>query len=78
MHSPETGTVSEDRIERLSESEREVTGVVFGLAGYLVYEVHEDVPFMLLDLIKAIDADPMAHLVEYSADHTFFLVFPPF
>jgi hypothetical protein len=32
------GTTYEDSISHLSESEREVTGLVFALAGYLVHD----------------------------------------
>jgi len=74
VRSTETGTVYEDLIDHLSESEREVTGVVFALAGYLVHEVHEEVPFMLLDSIESIDSDRIARLVEYIADYTDYLV----
>ncbi len=34
-----SGTAYEDTVDHLSESEREVTGLVFALAGYLVHEV---------------------------------------
>jgi predicted nucleic acid-binding Zn-ribbon protein len=61
----EDGVVYEDTIDHLSESEREVTGLVFALAGYLVHEVHETVPFILLDSLEAIDADRIAAVVEY-------------
>ncbi len=50
----------EDTLRHLSESEREVTGFVFALAGYLVHDVHEQVPFMLLDSLEAIDSDRIA------------------
>jgi len=69
-----TGTAYEDTIEHLSESEREVTGLIFGLAGYLVYDLHESVPFMLLDSLEAIDSDRIAALVEYFADYAEYLV----
>lgn len=45
----DTDEAYEDTVNHLSESEREVTGLVFALAGYLVHDVHEQVPFMLLD-----------------------------
>ncbi|WP_254533258.1 archaea-specific SMC-related protein [Natrinema gelatinilyticum] len=61
----EDGTSYEDTIGHLSESEREVTGLVFALAGYLVHEVYEDVPFILLDSLEAIDSDRIAALIEY-------------
>jgi len=51
----ESGTAYEDTVDHLSESEREVTGLIFALAGYLAHEVYEDVPFMLLDSLEALD-----------------------
>ena len=59
------GATYEDTIEHLSESEREVTGLVFALAGYLVHEVYDEVPIMVLDSLEAIDSDRIARLVEY-------------
>jgi len=66
--------VYEDTVSHLSESEREVTGLVFALAGYLVHDVYEAVPFMLLDSLEAIDAERIAALVEYFADYVPYLV----
>ncbi|MCU4744394.1 chromosome segregation protein SMC, partial [Halobacteria archaeon AArc-xg1-1] len=40
-------------------------GLVFALAGYLVHDVHDVVPFMLLDSLEAIDSNRIAELVEY-------------
>lgn len=68
------GTAYEDTIDHLSESEREVVGLVFALAGYLVHEVHEGVPFMLLDSLEAIDADRIAALVDYFKEYPDYLV----
>jgi septal ring factor EnvC (AmiA/AmiB activator) len=59
--------VYEDTVRHLSESEREVIGLVVALAGYLVHDVHETVPVMVLDSLEAIDADRIAALVEYFA-----------
>ena len=70
----DSGTTYEDRVENLSESEREVTGLIFALAGYLAHEVHETVPFMLLDSIEAIDSDRIVTLVEYLEEYTEYLV----
>jgi predicted nucleic acid-binding Zn-ribbon protein len=64
----ETGTTYEDTVEHLSESEREVTGLILGLAGYLVHDVYEAVPFVLLDSLEAIDSERIATLVEYLND----------
>jgi DNA repair exonuclease SbcCD ATPase subunit len=74
VRSTGSGTVYEDRIEHLSESEREVTGLVFALAGYLVHDVYEEVPFMLLDSIEAIDSNRIARLVEYVSEYPDYLV----
>ena len=68
------GTTYEDAITNLSESEREVTGLIFALAGYLAHEVYETVPFMLLDSLEAIDSDRISRLVDYFAGYSDFLV----
>ncbi|RDZ44796.1 chromosome segregation protein SMC [Haloferax sp. Atlit-10N] len=70
----DSGTVYEDSIDHLSESEREVVGLVFALAGYLVHEVYEEVPFMLLDSVEAIDAERIAALVDHFEQYPTFLV----
>lgn len=70
----ESGATYEDRVENLSESEREVTGLVFALAGYLAHEVHEIVPFMLLDSLESIDSERIATLVEYLEEYSAYLV----
>jgi len=70
----ESGAAYEDTIDHLSESEREVTGLIFALAGYLVHDVHETVPFMLLDSVEAIDSDRIAKLIDYFEDYPDYLV----
>jgi hypothetical protein len=55
----------EDRVQHLSESEREVIGLVVALAGYVTHDVYQEVPVMLLDSLEAIDSDRIAALVEY-------------
>jgi len=67
------GSAYRDSVEHLSESEREVTGLVFALAGYLVHDVNEELPFILLDSLEAIDADRIAALVEYFEDYVDYL-----
>ena len=74
VRTTENGAAYEDTIEHLSESEREVTGLIFALAGYLVHDLHESVPFMLLDSLEAIDSARIAELVEYFADYAEHLV----
>ncbi len=68
------GSTYEDTIEHLSESEREVTGLVFALAGYLVHDVDEVVPFIILDSLEAIDAKRIASVVDYFRDRAEYLV----
>lgn len=68
------GVTYEDTIDHLSESEREVTGLVFALAGYLAHGVYESVPFMLLDSLEAIDSDRIAALIEYVEGFSEYLV----
>ncbi len=74
VRSTDEGTMYEDAVENLSESERETTGLIFALAGYLVHDVYEEVPFMLLDSLEAIDADRIATLVEYFSDYAEYVV----
>lgn len=62
------GTTYEDSLSHLSESEREVTGLVFALAGNLAHEVYESVPFLLLDSLEAIDSNRIAVLIDYFSD----------
>lgn len=70
----ESGTVYEDIVEHLSESEREVVGLVVALAGYLAHDAYEVVPFMLLDSLEAIDADRIADIVTYFSEYAPYLV----
>ena len=74
VRSTDDGAAYEDTIDHLSESEREVTGLVFALAGYLVHDVYETVPFMLLDSLEAIDAERIGALIEYFEDYVPYLV----
>jgi len=74
VRSTPAGSVYDDSVDHLSESEREVIGLVVALAGYLVHDVHETAPFVLLDSLEAIDAERIADLVEYFADHAPYLV----
>jgi chromosome segregation ATPase len=74
VRSSASGTAYEDTVDNLSESEREVTGLVFALAGYLTHDVHEECPFILLDSLEAIDSDRIASLVDYFAEKAPYLV----
>lgn len=68
------GRAYEDSVENLSESEREVAGLVFALAGYLAHDVYETVPFMVLDSLEAIDSARIATLVDYFSEYAPHLV----
>jgi len=74
VRTTEDGRTYEDTVDHLSESEREVTGLVFALAGYLVHDVYEVVPFMLLDSLEAIDSNRIADLVAYFEEYVDCLV----
>lgn len=69
VRTADDGSAYEDTLDHLSESEREVAGVVFALSGYLVHEVYEIVPLILLDSLEAIDAERIALLIEYIAEY---------
>ena len=74
VRTTDSGEMYGDTIDHLSESEREVTGLVFALAGYLVHDVYETVPFMLLDSLEAIDSGRLADLVSYFSGFAEYLV----
>jgi chromosome segregation ATPase len=74
VRSSGSGVTYEDTVEHLSESEREVTGLVFALAGYLAHETYEELPFMLLDSLEAIDSARIATLISYLTDYTDYLL----
>jgi DNA repair exonuclease SbcCD ATPase subunit len=70
----ESGATYEDTVAHLSESEREITGLVFALSGYLAHEVYEMVPFLLLDSLEAIDSERIATLIDYVSDYAEYVV----
>jgi DNA repair exonuclease SbcCD ATPase subunit len=74
VRATEDGRVYEDTVDTLSESEREVVGLMVALAGYLVHKVYETVPFMLLDSLEAIDSERIAALIEYFTEYAPYLV----
>ena len=74
IRSTQDGTTYEDSIAHLSESEREVTGLVFALAGYLVHDLHESLPFIVINSLEALDSDRVAALVEYFGEYAAYLV----
>lgn len=74
VRSTDEGAVYEDTIDHLSESEREVIGLMVALAGYLVHDVYETVPVILLDSLEAIDAERIARLIDYLAEFASYLI----
>lgn len=68
------GQVREDGPESLAESEREVIGLVLGLAGYMAYDVFEFAPVLVLDSMGAFDADRTRRVVDYFGEYTDHLV----
>lgn len=68
------GAAYEDTVDHLSESEREVIGLVFALAGYVVHDVREDVPMMLVDSVEAIDGPRVAALLDYIGERVPYVV----
>jgi DNA repair exonuclease SbcCD ATPase subunit len=74
IRSTADGKTYEDTVDNLSESEREVTGLVFALAGYLAHDVYETLPFILLDSLEAIDSERIAKLIDYMTDYADYLV----
>jgi DNA repair exonuclease SbcCD ATPase subunit len=68
------GDAYDDTVDTLSKSEREVIGLVVALAGYLVHDVHERVPFVLIDAVEMFDADRIRGLVDHFADHATYVV----
>lgn len=59
------GAVYEDEISTLSESEREIIGIVVALSGYFVHELSDTIPVVLFDSVEAIDATRLETLFEY-------------
>lgn len=74
VRSQDDGTVFEDSVRNLSESERQVVALVFALAGNLAHDVYEQVPFMLLDSLEMIDATRKARLLEHFSEYHPYLV----
>lgn len=74
IRSTESGATYEDTIDHLSESEREVTGLVFALAGYLAHDLHESMPVILLDSLETIDSERIASLIDHFRDYADYVV----
>ena len=70
----DNGNAYEDTVDTLSESEREVIGIVTGLVGYLVHDVDSKVPFLLFDSVEAIDADRLENLLDYIEEYASYVL----
>ncbi|MWV38434.1 archaea-specific SMC-related protein [Natrialba sp. INN-245] len=70
----ENGVTRQDTIYNLSESEREMVGLVLALAGYIAYDVADTVPVLVIDTLGAFDAERATGLLEYFADESPLLV----
>ena len=68
------GVTRRDSLEHLSESEREMVGIVLALAGYLTYDVKDSVPVLVLDALGAFDSTRTANLLTYISDQVPVLV----
>ena len=70
VRSNNDGAVYEDTVETLSESEREILGIVLAAVGYIVHDADRMAPFFLLDSVEAIDGRRLATLLDYIYSHT--------
>ena len=74
VRTADDGTVYRASVDTLSKSEREVVALVIALAGYLVYDVAETVPVVVVDAIEMLDAERIHGLLEFFADHARYVV----
>ncbi|MEY7851065.1 archaea-specific SMC-related protein [Natrarchaeobius sp. A-rgal3] len=70
----EDGVTRQDTIHNLSESEREMVGLVLALAGYIAYDVADAVPILVIDTLGAFDAERATGLLEYFTDESPLLI----
>ena len=74
VRTTDDGSVYRAAVATLSKSEREVVGLVIALAGYLVYDVAETVPVVVVDAIEMLDAARIGGLLDFFADHARYVV----
>lgn len=73
------GTVYDDSLDTLSESERAVVGLAVALTGYVVHDVAETLPVVLLDSVEMIDGarlDALLSEVREAPEHLLAAVLP--
>lgn len=59
-----------DELQHLSESERSVIGLVVALTGYIVHDVVDECPVMVLDSVEMIDSQRISRLIEFLSQQT--------
>ncbi|RCU47617.1 chromosome segregation ATPase [Haloplanus salinus] len=74
VRTADDGGVYRAPVATLSKSEREVVGLVIALAGYLVYDVAETVPAVVVDAIEMLDAERIQGLLDVFSDHARYVV----
>lgn len=74
VRTTDEGRAYNDTVDSLSKSEREVIGLVVALAGYLVHDVGEHIPFVIVDAIEMFDADRIQGLLEHFNQHAEFVI----
>ncbi|MFB6304225.1 MAG: archaea-specific SMC-related protein [Haloferacaceae archaeon] len=74
VRTAEDGAAYEGSVDNLAKSEREVIGLVVGLAGYLVHDVADEVPFVVIDAVEMFDADRLRRLIERFRDPADYVV----
>jgi predicted nucleic acid-binding Zn-ribbon protein len=60
--------VYEGRLNHLSESERATVGVMLAVTGYVVHDVAEICPVMLLDSVEMMDSSRIASLLDFLSE----------
>lgn len=68
------GTGREGTLETLSESEREVVGLLLAVSGYMAHDIVDEMPFILIDSVEMVDSARLAELIEYITSRTEYTV----
>lgn len=68
------GTIYEDTVDTLSESEREIIGIMVAVAGYFVHDLAETLPIIMFDSVEAIDAERLENMLEYVSDFAPYII----
>ena len=68
------GSITSDVVSNLSESERVVTSLVFAFTGYIVHDMAEDSPVLLIDSVEMIDAGRLEELLNYINENVEYLI----